>query len=112
MQFACEGSVPYCVQCGPRKVGGALCLPANTTDRDCDGDAGGDDGSDADEVTTTVTDSNHNFQDGVVDDANTAPDALAKTGDSETEDPDALSTSGGSSGNFRTVALAGSVLGL
>lgn len=26
----CSGTVPYCVQCGPRQIGGALCL--STTD--------------------------------------------------------------------------------
>merc|ERR1712127_897691 len=38
MQFSCGGSVPYCVQCGPRGRGAALCLSTPTTDRDC-GDA-------------------------------------------------------------------------
>jgi len=31
----CPSIVPYCVQCGPRGIGAALCLSTNTTDRDC-----------------------------------------------------------------------------
>ena len=33
--FSCPASVPYCVQCGPRGWGAALCLSTPTTDRDC-----------------------------------------------------------------------------
>ena len=33
--FACPDSVPFCVQCGPRGLGGALCLSRNVTDRVC-----------------------------------------------------------------------------
>jgi len=36
--FTCPESAPYCVQCGPRGAGNALCLSTSTTDRDC-GDA-------------------------------------------------------------------------
>eukprot|EP00571_Detonula_confervacea_P009424 CAMPEP_0172328374 /NCGR_PEP_ID=MMETSP1058-20130122/60317_1 /TAXON_ID=83371 /ORGANISM="Detonula confervacea, Strain CCMP 353" /LENGTH=1083 /DNA_ID=CAMNT_0013045487 /DNA_START=93 /DNA_END=3345 /DNA_ORIENTATION=+ len=39
MEFKCSESVPYCVQCGPRGRGAALCLSTPTTDRDCDTDS-------------------------------------------------------------------------
>ena len=35
--FTCSGSVPYCVQCGPRGRGSALCLSTPTTDRNFEG---------------------------------------------------------------------------
>jgi len=33
--FTCPESAPYCVQCGPRGWGNALCLSTPTIDRDC-----------------------------------------------------------------------------
>jgi hypothetical protein len=34
-QFTCPESAPFCVQCGQRGWGAALCLSSETTDRDC-----------------------------------------------------------------------------
>ena len=35
-QYSCSGSTPYCMQCGPRGIGAALCLSSpDLGDRDC-----------------------------------------------------------------------------
>ena len=41
--YKCPDSVPYCMQCGPRGIGAALCLSVpDLGNRNCDDDSGGD----------------------------------------------------------------------
>jgi len=49
---SCPSMVPFCVQCGPRGWGSALCLSTPTTNRDC---ADADADADADTTNTTAT---------------------------------------------------------